>query len=517
VPNVDVLIVGGGGAGCAMAARVAAAAPTASVLLLEAGPDIRGDAPSEVRDGWGMTRTMFDWGYLSEPGWFGKGRKVRRVKALGGTSVITRFAVRGAPADYDEWVGHGNPGWGWDGVLPFFRRAERDLQFGGQPWHGDAGPMPVNRYPEIERTEVHEAAIGAAGAIGIPAVADHNQPGAVGVGRMPMHSIDGRRVTAADAYLPPGSVPANLEIRARAEVDRVALRAGRATGVRLLDGSAIQAGLVVLCAGTYGSPAILLRSGVGPAADLHALRIDIAADLPGVGRNLSDHPATSLDAGFHGPWRESPIIHTIATFHSSGAAAGSPPDLMFWLADADPPDGDESQWWVEVVRLKPRCRGRVSLRSADPAIAPRIELPDPHDPADLDRLVEGVERSHDLMASEPLSALLTPKAPRPATRDAVIAEIEAGWYSIPHVVGTCAMGPSPRDGAVVDAAGRVHGIEGLFVVDASIIPTEPSGFTLFPTLMLAERLSAQVAAAAGRQVASSSPSSARRVARGATR
>ena len=496
VSRADVLIVGGGAAGCAMAARVAAAAPSAHVLLLEAGPDIRSDPPAAVRDGWGMLRGQLDWGYESEPAWFGDGRKVRRVKALGGTSAITRFAVRGHPADYDEWVALGNPGWGWDEVLPFFRRVERDLQFGGEPWHGAAGPMPVNRYPEIEPTEVHAAAIEAAIAVGIPPVADHNRPGSVGIGRMPMHAIDGRRVTAADGYLPVPAMPSNLEIRPEIEVDRVRVDGDRASGVRLLDGTTIEAGTVVLCAGTYGSPAILLRSGIGPEGDLRALGLAVAANLPGVGGNLSDHPTTSLDAGYHGPYRESPVVHTIATFHSRTARSDGPPDLMFWLADPDPPDGDESQWWLEVVLLKPRCRGRVSLRSADPGAAPRIELPDPHGAADLDRLIEGVERAHGLLEREPLTSLLTPKPPRPATREAIVAEIDAGWYSIPHVVGTCAMGPSPADGAVVDPTGRVHGIDGLFVVDASIIPTEPSGFTLFPTLMLAERLSLEVAAAA---------------------
>jgi len=499
IRRADVLIVGGGAAGCAMAARVAAAAPAARVVLLEAGPDVRSNPPEAVRDGWGMLRGQLDWGYASEPGWFGDAKKVRRVKALGGTSNITRFAVRGAPADYEEWVGLGNPGWGWDEVLPFFRRVERDLQFGGDAWHGDAGPMPVNRYPEIEPTEVHAAAIEAGLAIGIPPVVDHNRPGTVGIGRMPMHTFEGRRVTAAEAYLPAGMTPSNLEIRFETEVDRVLLGRGRARGVRQVDGTTLEAGIVVLCAGTYGSPSILLRSGVGPEADLRALGIRVAADLPGVGRNLSDHPTASLDAGFHGAWRERPLVHTIATFHSASASAGAPPDLMFWLADPDPPEGDESQWWLEVVLLKPGCRGRVSLRSADPTVVPRIELPDPHDPADLDRLVEGVRRAHDLMEREPIRGLLTPRSSRPTTREAVVAEIEASWYSIPHVVGTCAMGPEPGDGAVVDASGRVHGIDGLFVVDASIIPTEPSGFTLFPTLMLAERLSAAVVAMAVRR------------------
>jgi choline dehydrogenase len=489
----DVVVVGGGAAGCALAARAAEAAPDAQILVLEAGPDLRADRPEGIRDGWGMLpRDQLDWGYVSEPGWFGDGRKARRVKALGGTSSITRFAVRGAPADFDEWVALGNPGWGWDDVLPWFRRLERDREFGDRPWHGSDGPMPVTRYLDIAETDIHAAAIEAAVATGFERIADHNRPGAVGIGRMPMHTVDGVRVTAADAYLPVDGTPPNVEIRTDTEVDRVTFDGDRASGVRLVDRSEIEAGVVVLCAGTYGSPAVLLRSGIGPAADLAALAIESRVDLPGVGRNLSDHPTTGIETSYVGPYRESPLVHTIATFHSSAAASDGPPDLMFWLTDPDTPE-NPPQWAVEVVLLKPRCRGQVALRSADPSEAPRIELPDPHDPADLDRLIEGVRRADDLLAELARRGHLG-EPPPTRSREQAIAAIEAGWYSIPHVVGTCAMGPSPADGAVVDRQGHVHGTHALYVVDASIIPTEPSGFTLLPTIMLAERLASAIAA-----------------------
>src|SRR5437762_3908319 len=133
-----------------------------------------------------MTGELYDWGYQSQPGWFGDARKVRRVKALGGTSSITRFAMRGSPADYDEWVSLGNPGWGWEDVLPYFRRLESDLELGSERWHGDTGPIPVTRYPDVEETPVHAAMIEALEAHGFDRVDDHNRPGAVGVGRMPM-------------------------------------------------------------------------------------------------------------------------------------------------------------------------------------------------------------------------------------------------------------------------------------------------------------------------------------------
>jgi choline dehydrogenase len=494
VSGFDIVVVGGGAAGCVVASRVAAAT-SASVLLLEAGPDIRADTPEVIRDGWGMTRDLFDWGYRSEPGWFGDSRKIRRVRALGGTSSITRFAMRGSPADFEEWAALGNPGWGWDDVLPYFRRLETDLQFGDRPWHGDSGPIPITRYPDVDDTPVHAAMIEALEAGGFTRVDDHNRPGAVGAGRMPNHSRDGIRATTSSAYLPLGGTPSNLTIRPDSQVDRVVLDGSSARGVRLVDGTTIEARTVVLSGGTYGSPLILLRSGIGPAAQLREVGVDVRLDLAGVGENLSDHPTTSIDGGYRGTFRTSPLVHTAATFHSSSASSDAPPDLMFWVQDPDD-EASAPQWVVEVVLLKPECRGRVRLRSANPADPPRIELPDPTPAVDHRRLQEGVRRAAEVLADERVRALCPDPVPSIATPRELDALIAENYYSIPHVVGTCAMGPSPDDGAVVDASGCVHGLESLYVVDASIVPTEPSGFTLLPTIMLAEKL-AEVIAAAG--------------------
>jgi choline dehydrogenase len=232
------------------------------VLLLEAGPDRRADLPGEFRDGWRLP-LGFDWGYVSEPDARGVAEDLRRGKLVGGTSWVTRFALRGSPADYGEWAGLGNAGWGFTDVLPYFTRLEADADFGDQPWHGGGGPMPASRYPGLELTEIGAAGLQALEAAGFPLVEDHNRPGAVGAARMPMSSRDGIRVTTADAYLPAGGTPANLTIEPGAHVAEVVFQHTRATGVRLLDGSVIEAGWVVLCAGTYGSPPILMRSGIG--------------------------------------------------------------------------------------------------------------------------------------------------------------------------------------------------------------------------------------------------------------
>jgi choline dehydrogenase len=264
------------------------------------------------------------------------------------------------------------------------------------------------------------------------------------------------------------------------------------TGVRLLDGRTIEADRLVVCAGTYGSPPLLMRSGIGPADHLGEHGIPVRVDLPGVGANLGDHPAADLDWGYVGPSRMTPLLHSVATFHSRDATADQPPDLMLWIPDPGP-SGDDPQLAVDVVLLKPSARGRVRLRSSDPTDAPRIFLPVP-DEADVARIAEGLERAYALGNHPAVRRLCDGPAPAlPAALDELTKDVRLGRYSVPHVVGTCAMGPSPETGAVVDADGRVHGADGLYVADASIIPIVPSGFSHIPTIMLAERLAEVVA------------------------
>jgi len=445
--------------------------------------------PGGLRGGWRLSRD-FGWGYESEPDARGTVEPLHRVRLLGGTSWVTRFAVRGSPADFDAWATLGNDGWWFEDVLPFFRSIESDADFGDLPWHGADGPIPIRRYLEHEPTPVHTGALRALEAVGFPLVDDHNRPGAVGVGRMPMSSTDGARVTTADAYLPLGRTPDNLTIRADAQVAEVVLEGTRAVGVQLIDGSIVRGERIVLCSGTYGSPPILMRSGIGPADDLRSVGIPVRVDLPGVGSNLADHPGADVDVGYAGPGRSTPLLHTIATFHSADAPTDGPPDLMLWVPD---PLGDPPAFEIDAVLLKPRSRGTVRLRSADPLDPPRIELPGLRDPADVDRLAEAIRRALEV-ADHPevrrhCAAAARPRPTGPADARQIVRE---GAYSIPHVVGTCAMGPAPDDGAVVDASGRVHGTDGLFVVDASIIPEPPSGFPHLITIMLAERLSARI-------------------------
>jgi choline dehydrogenase len=384
----DVVVVGAGAAGCVVARRLAESG-SRSVALLEAGPDLRTRPPEALHDGWRIPREP-DWGYAAEPDARGVVESLRRGRLLGGTSWMTRFALRGAPADYDGWAALGNPGWGFEDVLPWFAGLEADADFGDRPWHGDSGPIPVTRYRDAELTEIAAAGLEALEVVGFPTVEDHNEPGAVGAGRMPMTSRDGERVTTADAYLPLGGTPPGLTILAGAQVASVMLDGTRAAGVRLLDGTVVEAGRVVLSAGAYGTPAILMRSGIGPAEHLRSLGIAVAVDLPGVGANLTDHSSVEVDCGYGGPARDAPVLHLVTTFRSATASPDQAPDLMLWMSD---PAGDPPGFEIDVVLLTPRSRGTVRLRSADPADPPRIELPGLRDPWDVERLVEGYRRA----------------------------------------------------------------------------------------------------------------------------
>jgi choline dehydrogenase len=225
----------------------------------------------------------------------------------------------------------------------------------------------VTRYPDLELTEIGAAGLRALEAVGFQSIEDHDRPGAVGAGRMPMSSSNGIRVTTADAYLPLGATPANLEIRADAQVPEVVFDEAQATGVRLLDGSVIEAGWVVLSAGTYGTPPLLMRSGIGPADHLRSHGIAIRVDLAGVGENLADHAGVDIDCGYRGAARSAPVFHLLATFHSSTTASAEAPDLMLWLSD---PRGDPPIFEIDVGLLRPRSRGSVRLRSTDPADPP---------------------------------------------------------------------------------------------------------------------------------------------------
>ncbi len=484
------LVVGGGAAGCVVATRLSED-PSCRVVLIEAGPDLRESPPDDVRLGWQPTRS-FDWGYTSEPDEAGVTRALPRGRLLGGcSSTNATFALRGSPADYDGWASSGNPGWSFSDVLPSFTRLERDLDFGDRPWHGSAGPVPIRRYRPGELSDVAAASLAGFAGMGITPVEDHNAPGAVGAGLLPVNCLDGIRLSAAHTYLPrPGDRP-NLAIRCDCEVVDLVVERGRALGVRLAGGEIVHAGCVVLSSGAYGSPLLLLRSGIGPASQLSDLGITISADLAGVGANLADHTAVAL-ASPHAPDpAPAPLAQAVATLHSSQAVAGSPPDLQLIAFVPDTPVGAApATFRVVAALLKPRSRGRISLRSGRATEAPRIDLGTFREPCDLERLEEGLELAEGL-AAQPELRLLGKGGPR--RRRAPGRADRRDWmrrscWTYHHPVGTCRMGAASDPSAVVDECGRVHGIDRLRIADASVMPDIPSANTHIPTLMVAERL-----------------------------
>jgi len=489
----DVVVVGGGAAGCVVAARLTQDG-TRRVLLLEAGPDHRALMPADVRDGWRPT-TRHDWGYVAEPDAAGVARPLPRGKLLGGcSSTNAAVALRGHPADYDAWAQAGNDGWSFDEVLPFFTRLENDADFGEASWHGDGGPLPIRRYRDDEFTDVSQAGLAALEHAGCTWVPDANAPGAVGVAAVPVNTVHGERISTALAYLPSGRSRPNLTVRCDTEVSGVLMERGHAAGVRLASGGEIRAGRVILCAGAYGSPAVLMRSGIGPAGHLRELGIPVVADLPGVGANLADHPAVSIDFGYDREVRPVPAFQVAATLRSEDAGTDGPPDLQC-IVGGPFADGGPGGFFLGVALLKPRSRGAVRLRSADPSAAPCIDLGYFREPADLDRLATGLARIREsaVAAVTELScgAELAPgRDIAHGDPDALREWIRRETWTYHHPVGTCAMGPASGTGAVVDAAGSVHGIDGLSVADASVMPDIPSANTHIPAVMIAERIAA---------------------------
>jgi choline dehydrogenase len=493
----DTVVIGGGAAGAVVAGRLAAATAQ-SVLLLEAGPDygafVDGRWPADLLDA-GALALSHDWGYTSAAENGQPNHPLERARVIGGCSAHNGcIAMWGHRADYDGWAALGNPGWSTADLLPLFERASQTLG--------------VRRYAPEEITPFHQACLEAMTRIGLPLTDDLSRLDEdEGAGIAAVTVRDGIRWNTAFAYLDPVRANPRLTIVGEALADRVEMAGGRATAVWLqVPGGAarVEAGRVVVCAGAYGSPAILLRSGLGPADELRALGIAPAADLPGVGRNLHDHPAVYLKFAGTGQ-----AIESLEAFARQGvlvaeqslAKLRSPRCQAAFDLHLYPIGGraaaDRSQWEfvVPVGYMTPASRGRVMLHDAHPGTAPRIDtgyLSDPEG-ADLGGLVSGVEVAREFARQTPLREMLGDELPATAQITGA-EEVRRHCLHYYHPVGTCKLGPAADPLAVVDAGGRVHGCANLYVADAALMPVIPRANTYLPALVVAERIAAALIA-----------------------
>ena len=499
----DVIVVGAGSAGCALTRRLVD--DGTSVLLLEAGGPDDSPAihdPARFHELWLADE---DWAYYTTPQAQAADRALHwpRGKVLGGSSCLNGLVhVRGARTDYEEWVRRGADGWGWEDVLPVFRRME-DFDGGTSDLHGAGGPLRImSRY---ELAPVHQAIMAAARQVGIAHNPDYNSGVLDGVAQMQLTIRDGRRDSAAAAYLRPVIDAGNLRVLTGAHVQRLLLEGTRCVGVEWeRDGrlaSARAGAEVVVSAGAIESPALLLRSGIGPAAELRGLGIDVAADLPGVGRNLHDHLLTpSIWAAEKEIVPFAPGLSPIQTH-------------LWWRSRSDLPGPDTQpihfsvplyEPWMEgppnaftllggIVR--PQSRGSIRLSgpsAADPLlIDPQILSAE----ADLVALEASLAQVREMGAAPALREWGARELyPGPAVRDAAAVRdyVRRTAISYHHQVGTCRMGVDGE--AVVDPRLRVHGLEGLRVADASVMPSVTSGNTNAPSLMIGERAADFIAA-----------------------
>jgi choline dehydrogenase len=513
----DYVIVGAGSAGCVLANRLSED-PSVRVLLLEAGGKDRSlkvKIPAAFPQ---QFHTKLDWDFATEPEPHVDGRElfVPRGKMLGGSSSMNAMLyVRGRPLDYDGWEAQGAPGWGYKDVLPYFIRSEDNVR-GASEFHGVGGPLKVSE--QRSPRPLNKRLLAASEAAGIRRVADYNGPEQDGVSMFQVTQRNGQRFSAADAYLRPAMTRPNLDVRTGVEVQGVEFEGERAIGVRVAGRGSSSELLkaereVILSAGAIGSPQLLLLSGVGSAEELKAAGVQAHHELPGVGRNLQDHPFVTMlwevsdRDTLYGADRPKPLAEwllrrsgklssTVAEVVAFVRSRGGLPaaDIQFHMGAAYFEDHGAETYdghcmVIAPVLVSPKARGQVWLRSADPAAKPHIITNTLSEPEDLESMLAGMRLAREIAQQGPLAEIVT-KEIKPGTttidREQMEADLRRRLMLIYHPVGTARMSDTDKL-AVVDSQLRVHGLRGLRVIDASIMPTIPGGNTNAPTIMVAER------------------------------
>lgn len=535
VTEFDFIIVGAGSAGCVLANRLSESGRH-SVLLLEAGgSDERLWLKMPIGYGKSFYNPGVNWMYRTEPDPALSGRQGYwpRGKVLGGSSSINAMVfVRGQASDFDDWAALGNTGWGWNDVLPWFRKLE-DSEHGPNAWRGTGGPLHVSNVS----TQVHplcQAWLDAGHQAGLRINPDLNGASQDGVGIYQITTQGGLRASASTAYLRPALQRPNLTVALKAHATRITFNGKRAEGVDYLQGGATVTARarreVILAAGAINSPQLLQLSGVGPGALLQQLGIGVVHDSPAVGRHLQDH--LCIDHLYRasvptlnnqlGPWygklwaglrylagRSGPLA--LSVNQGGGFARSRPglarPNLQLYfsplsyikarpgkreLMRPDPYPG----FLLSAQPCRPTSRGHLQLRSPDPLQAPVIHANSLSTAHDLREMTEATLFLRALSAQPALAAVIEREllpGPQATTHEALVEDIRQRAGTVFHPVSTCRMGPDPRD-AVVDARLRVHGLQGLRVIDASAFPALTSGNTNAPTLMLAEKGASMVLA-----------------------